>query len=210
MLRRAETYSADCQCPTAAYLHRLSDMPSGWGVEEADGDLGKKVRPIAEMIESIHRSEGLFSFVVANRAERPTAQQKPSRRTVRQAVAAGVDVRMRKVQRLLPPAGRRDGSHPPQRLNVLVGVRGFEPPAPASRTQCSTRLSYTPAKAAHIAPSARPDKALLQALGLNLGGTGHVGEPSQHSWNAIQHLEQITRGWARETTGDRRRDDGDE
>lgn len=26
----------------------------------------------------------------------------------------------------------------------MVGVRGFEPPAPASRTQCSTRLSYTP------------------------------------------------------------------
>ena len=26
----------------------------------------------------------------------------------------------------------------------LVGVRGFEPPAPASRTQCSTKLSYTP------------------------------------------------------------------
>lgn len=29
-------------------------------------------------------------------------------------------------------------------LNLLVGVRGFEPPAPASRRQCSTRLSYTP------------------------------------------------------------------
>ena len=29
-------------------------------------------------------------------------------------------------------------------LMRLVGVRGFEPPAPASRTQCSTRLSYTP------------------------------------------------------------------
>ena len=27
---------------------------------------------------------------------------------------------------------------------ALVGVRGFEPPAPASRTQCSTRLSYSP------------------------------------------------------------------
>jgi hypothetical protein len=27
---------------------------------------------------------------------------------------------------------------------LLVGVRGFEPPAPASRRQCSTRLSYTP------------------------------------------------------------------
>ena len=32
------------------------------------------------------------------------------------------------------------------RLNwsCLVGVSGFEPPAPASRRQCSTRLSYTP------------------------------------------------------------------
>jgi hypothetical protein len=29
-------------------------------------------------------------------------------------------------------------------LVVLVGVRGFEPPAPASRRQCSTSLSYTP------------------------------------------------------------------
>ena len=28
----------------------------------------------------------------------------------------------------------------------MVGVRGFEPPAPASRRQCSTRLSYTPYK----------------------------------------------------------------
>lgn len=27
----------------------------------------------------------------------------------------------------------------------MVGVSGFEPPAPASRRQCSTRLSYTPA-----------------------------------------------------------------
>ena len=31
-------------------------------------------------------------------------------------------------------------------LDRLVGVRGFEPPAPASRTQCSTRLSYTPVR----------------------------------------------------------------
>ena len=34
-----------------------------------------------------------------------------------------------------------------KRLNyliLLVGVRGFEPPATASRKQCSTRLSYTP------------------------------------------------------------------
>src|SRR5438552_16966351 len=29
----------------------------------------------------------------------------------------------------------------------MVGVTGFEPAAPASRTQCSTRLSYTPHRA---------------------------------------------------------------
>ena len=28
--------------------------------------------------------------------------------------------------------------------NMMVGERGFEPPAPASRRQCSTRLSYSP------------------------------------------------------------------
>ena len=26
----------------------------------------------------------------------------------------------------------------------LVGVRGFEPPTPSSRTTCGTRLRYTP------------------------------------------------------------------
>src|SRR5262249_46591309 len=34
--------------------------------------------------------------------------------------------------------------HGAPRKRPLVGVRGFEPPAPASRRQCSTRLSYTP------------------------------------------------------------------
>ncbi len=43
------------------------------------------------------------------------------------------------------------GIKKPNIFNNLVGVRGFEPPAPASRTQCSTRLSYTPAKARRIA-----------------------------------------------------------
>ena len=41
---------------------------------------------------------------------------------------------------------------------MLVGVRGFEPPAPASRKQCSTRLSYTPAPR-DIARSAHYRKA---------------------------------------------------
>ncbi len=35
---------------------------------------------------------------------------------------------------------KRPGQHP----EMVVGVRGFEPPTPASRTQYSTRLSYTP------------------------------------------------------------------
>lgn len=29
-------------------------------------------------------------------------------------------------------------------MKYMVGVIGFEPTAPASRTQCSTSLSYTP------------------------------------------------------------------
>ncbi len=29
-------------------------------------------------------------------------------------------------------------------LSYLVGVRGFEPPTPSSRTRCATRLRYTP------------------------------------------------------------------
>src|SRR5258708_3502107 len=33
----------------------------------------------------------------------------------------------------------------------LVGERGFEPPAPTSRTWCSTRLSYSPQQRAVIA-----------------------------------------------------------
>src|SRR5690242_13865501 len=35
-------------------------------------------------------------------------------------------------------------------LEKLVGVRGFEPPAPASRKQCSTRLSYTPSRSREL------------------------------------------------------------
>jgi hypothetical protein len=45
-------------------------------------------------------------------------------------------------------------------LKSLVGVRGFEPPAPASRTQCSTRLSYTPTKGSRLASSRLRGKGL--------------------------------------------------
>src|SRR5205814_8354618 len=30
---------------------------------------------------------------------------------------------------------------------ILVGARGFEPPTPRSRTECSTRLSHAPTEA---------------------------------------------------------------
>ncbi len=76
-----------------------------------------------------------------------------------------------------------------QKLQV-VGVRGFEPPAPASRTQCSTRLSYTPAKAAHIALAVAPGKPALQAPGLCRLSRLQGCEAFQHGRNAIQHLEQ--------------------
>ena len=50
----------------------------------------------------------------------------------------------------LPVLHRPDADSGTGDLAELVGVRGFEPPAPASRTQCSTRLSYTPTEARHI------------------------------------------------------------
>lgn len=46
----------------------------------------------------------------------------------------------------------------------MVGVRGFEPPAPASRRQCSTKLSYTPICVARLS------RALKRATNLNKVG----------------------------------------
>src|SRR5436305_12155119 len=39
---------------------------------------------------------------------------------------------------------------------MMVGERGFEPPAPASRRQCSTRLSYSPTGTRTSAREPRP------------------------------------------------------
>ena len=38
----------------------------------------------------------------------------------------------------------------------MVGARGFEPPTPRSRTECSTRLSHAPTKSSSILPHFRP------------------------------------------------------
>jgi hypothetical protein len=39
----------------------------------------------------------------------------------------------------------------PENLDKMVGVAGFEPATPASRTQCSTGLSHTPTRTRLIA-----------------------------------------------------------
>ena len=57
----------------------------------------------------------------------------------------------------------------------MVGVRGFEPPAPASRTQCSTRLSYTPTEGRRIAAVRIRGKALNAPFAVRGGITGSVG-----------------------------------
>src|SRR5215218_3674765 len=46
--------------------------------------------------------------------------------------------------RFRPQHADCDGALTRLRMKKVVGERGFEPPAPASRRQCSTRLSYSP------------------------------------------------------------------
>ena len=76
--------------------------------------------------------------------------------------------------------------------NRLVGVRGFEPPAPASRTQCSTRLSYTPAEAAHIASHVPCGKPPLQPGSLAQLRAMQVFQTLQHRGDTVHHLEQLS------------------
>src|ERR1700676_2821462 len=47
---------------------------------------------------------------------------------------------------------------------LLVGVAGFEPATPSSRTRCATRLRYTP-KARLIAAQYRPRKLPMRVSG---------------------------------------------
>ena len=50
-------------------------------------------------------------------------------------------------------------------VKSLVGERGFEPPAPASRRQCSTRLSYSPTGS----PPVSRRRGRARVYGLNVG-----------------------------------------
>src|SRR5688572_13208781 len=48
----------------------------------------------------------------------------------------------------------------------MVGERGFEPPAPASRRQCSTRLSYSPTGTGRRTIRCRSEGLLAGVVGL--------------------------------------------
>src|SRR5690349_4478722 len=62
-----------------------------------------------------------------------------------------------------PPAIRKSLKN--ERQEQMVGVAGFEPATPASRTQCSTGLSHTPTKnAAYSLGFRRPQAAHLRKL----------------------------------------------
>jgi hypothetical protein len=54
---------------------------------------------------------------------------------------------------------------------TLVGVRGFEPPAPSSRTRCATRLRYTP-------PRRRTSSAAAICLGVIIAAPWRAGKSS--------------------------------
>src|ERR1700685_2278604 len=74
-------------------------------------------------------------------------------------------------------------------LKSLVGVRGFEPPAPASRTQCSTRLSYTPTERRHIAAAGSPGKAGCGSLNGNRGAGGEC--PGKAPWRIARRCPDL-------------------
>ena len=93
-----------------------------------------------------------FHFIDLNQRTLQTSSERPSATTslIPMLRASIVDL----------ASGTAAGAEFGQSLQGLVGVRGFEPPAPASRTQCSTRLSYTPARR-DIIRSANAGKARI-------------------------------------------------
>lgn len=52
-------------------------------------------------------------------------------------------------------------------LSVLVGKRGFEPPTPASRTLCSTRLSHFPTRIERFSWTGQANLIFKKINGIN-------------------------------------------
>ena len=87
-----------------------------------------------------------------------------------------------KVAKLRRKYGRDRRARGPRRRadahGKMVGERGFEPPAPASRRQCSTRLSYSPTGCpAQGRPGDRWRSISEGARGAQAPGSGVRGQP---------------------------------
>ena len=81
---------------------------------------------------------------------------------------------------------------------MMVGKRGFEPPAPASRRQCSTRLSYSPTE---------PDRYALGGPTGDWRGayTQHFAAVQAAAARSLRGMSKST-GALRDATGRLRRD----
>ena len=62
----------------------------------------------------------------------------------------------------------------------MVGERGFEPPAPASRRQCSTRLSYSPTGTGWRTIRCRSEGLLAGVLPIRKQASALVASVAQH------------------------------
>jgi hypothetical protein len=70
-------------------------------------------------------------------------------------------------------------------LRNLVGVRGFEPPTPSSRTRCATRLRYTPTSR-RSRPASRPYSGARGAAQASLQSPpGELPCPWQNNGGAL-------------------------
>src|SRR4051812_22008620 len=75
----------------------------------------------------------------------------------------------------------------------MVGVRGFEPPTPASRTQYSTRLSYTPmiAFSDHCRPTRQRIKRRLDGISMPEGRQPEAVQWSRSTANRASSIRQL-------------------
>src|SRR5215211_9519632 len=83
----------------------------------------------------------------------------------------------------------------------MVGVAGFEPATPSSRTRCATRLRYTPtAKAGRrfiaTASRARKAQAITVSVAHELSGLGstRVVRFSASGWRRIDEPDDVATG----------------
>ncbi len=69
-------------------------------------------------------------------------------------------------------------------MKQMVGARGFEPPAPWSRTRCATRLRYAPTAEMNDLPDVEPcsgEQARVAADGAALLRLQHTHDTTEFS-----------------------------